>query len=129
VVVSHDRYLIERVCDGVYALFGDGRITHLPGGIDEYLSRRESVAGPPDAVPAPRRRSTAAEQRAAQKELARLERRLDALSRREKELHDALAEAATDAERLLALDAELRSLLADKDGVERQWLEAAENAE
>src|SRR5207249_8122292 len=40
VVVSHDRYLIERVCDTVWALFGDGRVTHLPGGIDEYLNRR-----------------------------------------------------------------------------------------
>ena len=40
VVVSHDRYLVERVCDTVVALLGDGRITHLPGGIDEYLARR-----------------------------------------------------------------------------------------
>ncbi len=49
VVVSHDRYLVERVCDTVVALFGDGRITHLPGGIDEYLARR-AAAG--DAVAA-----------------------------------------------------------------------------
>ncbi|HEY0639477.1 MAG TPA: ABC-F family ATP-binding cassette domain-containing protein, partial [Pseudonocardiaceae bacterium] len=40
VVVSHDRYLVERVCDTVVALLGDGRVTHLPGGIEEYLSRR-----------------------------------------------------------------------------------------
>ncbi|HEV8562828.1 MAG TPA: ABC-F family ATP-binding cassette domain-containing protein [Actinophytocola sp.] len=136
VVVSHDRYLIERVCDGVYALFGDGRITHLPGGVDEYLTRRDAalVAGSSRDKPdlsreVPTTRRSAAEQRAARKDLARLERRLDALSRREKELHDALAEAATDAERLLALDAELRAVLADKDDIEQQWLEAAENAE
>ena len=49
VVVSHDRYLVERVCDTVVALLGDGRITHLPGGIDEYLARR-AAAG--DAVAA-----------------------------------------------------------------------------
>ncbi len=42
VVVSHDRYLIERVTDDVVALFGDGRITHLPGGIDSYLDRRSA---------------------------------------------------------------------------------------
>jgi ATP-binding cassette subfamily F protein uup len=36
VVVSHDRYFIERVCDNVYALLGDGGVTHLPGGIDQY---------------------------------------------------------------------------------------------
>src|SRR5690606_37492094 len=39
VVASHDRYLIERVCDTVFALFGDGRLTHLPGGVDDYTSR------------------------------------------------------------------------------------------
>ncbi|MDQ3790090.1 MAG: ATP-binding cassette domain-containing protein, partial [Actinomycetota bacterium] len=43
-VVSHDRYLVERVCDTVVALLGDGRITHLPGGIDEYLARRDAAA-------------------------------------------------------------------------------------
>ncbi len=103
VVVSHDRYLVERVCDAVYALLGDGAVTHLPGGIDEYLSRRDSALRPPPPVPsAPKPAvSSAAEQRAARKELARLERRLDALSKRESELHAALAEAATDAERLL----------------------------
>ena len=51
VVVSHDRYLVERVCDTVVALLGDGKITHLPGGIEEYLARRghgaERRAAPP----------------------------------------------------------------------------------
>lgn len=124
IVVSHDRYLIERVTDSVWALLGDGRVTHLPGGIDEYLTRRT----PAPLVPVVRQAtppSTAAEQRAARKELARLERRLDALAQREVELHAALAEAATDAERLLALDAELRQVLADKEGVETLWLEIA----
>ena len=80
VVVSHDRYLTERVCDTVVALFGDGRITHLPGGIEEYMSRRAasgdtsgslSVASAPSAnagaaagATAPARASGAAEQRA-----------------------------------------------------------------
>ena len=43
-VVSHDRYLIERVADNVVALLGDGQITHLPGGIDEYLRRRAATS-------------------------------------------------------------------------------------
>jgi ATP-binding cassette subfamily F protein uup len=126
VVVSHDRYLVERVCDSVFALFGDGRVTHLPGGVEEYLARRVPVE---NVVASEKPRSEAAEQRAARKELTRLERRLDLLSKREKELHTALAEAATDAEKLLALDAELRELLADKESVEQQWLEAADAAE
>jgi len=145
VVVSHDRYLIERVCDTVVALFGDGRITHLPGGIDEYLARRSALpaAAPSSAgttggnaggtvapsstsgAPAP----SAAERRDAQKEARRLERRLAALTTREGELHAALAEAATDGPRLLELDAELRTLVAERARVEEEWLLAAELAE
>jgi ATP-binding cassette subfamily F protein uup len=134
VVVSHDRYLVERICDSVVALFGDGRITQLVGGIEEYLTRRESSggsqrpAGPrrDDGEP---RRSEAAQQRAARKELSRLERQLDALTRREAKLHGALAQAATEPARLLALDAELRTVLTEKAEVEERWLEAAEAAE
>jgi ABC transport system ATP-binding/permease protein len=132
VVVSHDRYLVERVCDTVVALLGDGRITDLPGGIDEYLRRRDAAAA---AVPAAQPKaadkpvSNAAERRAAQKELARLERQLDKLTKREAELHEALAEAATDATRLLELDAELRVVLADKSTVEQRWLDVADVAE
>jgi ATP-binding cassette subfamily F protein uup len=135
VVVSHDRYLVERVCDTVVAMFGDGRITHLPGGIDEYLARRaaagdavaEAATRAPAATPAPR--TSAAEQRAARKEAQRLERRMEALAAREEKLHAQLAEAATDAERLLALDAELRAVVAEREQVELDWLAAAELAE
>ena len=45
-VVSHDRYLLERVCDTVYALLGDGRLPHLPGGVDEYLARVDGSLAP-----------------------------------------------------------------------------------
>ncbi len=131
VVVSHDRYLVERVCDTVVALLGDGRITDLPGGIDEYLNRRDAaLAAPAQKAPAADKpKSSATERRAAQKELARLERQLDKLSTREAELHEALAAAATDAERLLALDAELRAVIAEKSTVEQRWLDVADVAE
>ena len=43
VVVSHDRYFVERVCDNVYGLMGDGRVRHLPGGIDQYLELRHTA--------------------------------------------------------------------------------------
>jgi ABC transport system ATP-binding/permease protein len=129
VVVSHDRYLVERVCDEIYALFGDGRAKHLPGGIDEYLARRVAVTAPAAPVKAAKPRSGAADQRAAGKELQRLERALDKLSKRETQLHTALAEAATEPDRLLRLDAELRDLLKEKDEVEERWLEVADQAE
>ncbi len=130
VVVSHDRYLVERVCDSVVALLGDGTITDLPGGIEEYLNRRDAQLAAPAAksggdVP----RSNAAEQRAARKELGRLERRLNQLTKREAELHAALAEAATDPDRLLTLGAELREVQTEKSTVEERWLDVADAAE
>jgi ATP-binding cassette subfamily F protein uup len=139
IAVSHDRYLVERVCDTVFALLGDGQITHLPGGITEYLAGRdtERAAGDGSGMPARTepdsadgsRRSAAAQRRAATKELARLDRQLEALTKREDELHRLLAEAATDANRLLALDAELRQVVADKESIEQRWLEVADVAE
>ncbi|PFG93945.1 ATP-binding cassette subfamily F protein uup [Saccharopolyspora erythraea NRRL 2338] len=136
VVVSHDRYLVERVCDSVHALFGDGRLTHLPGGIEEYLERRRSLlasaeesvgkqAG--DAAEATRAAGlTGAEERAARKELGRLERQLDKLGKRESELHEKLAEAATEPDRLQSLNADLRALEQEKDDIETRWMELAD---
>jgi ABC transport system ATP-binding/permease protein len=135
VVVSHDRYLVERVCDTVVALLGDGRVTHLPGGIDEYIARRaasgDDVAGEVARAPSaqPAIRTSAAEQRAARKEAARLERRMQALSAREETLHAQLVEAATDGSRLFALDADLRAVVTEREQVELAWLAAAELAE
>ncbi len=139
VVVSHDRYLIERACDSVYALFGDGKLVHVPGGIDEYLARRSGpVSRAPAAGPAAKAAASrtaakppsgAAEQREARKAAQRLERRMEQLSARESRLHTALAEAATDGPKLLELDAELRAVVAERGEVEEQWLAAAEAAE
>ncbi|MHA6780257.1 ABC-F family ATP-binding cassette domain-containing protein [Pseudonocardia saturnea] len=136
VVVSHDRYLLERATDTVVALFGDGKITHLPGGIEEYLRRRardgdqlNGLTATATDAPVARPASSAAEQRAARKDLQRIERRMTALTQRQEKLHAALAEAATDPARLLTLNAELREVDAEIGTVEQAWLEAAEFAE
>jgi ATP-binding cassette subfamily F protein uup len=131
VVVSHDRYLLERACDTVVALLGDGKITHLPGGIDEYLRRRAEAGSGPATTPAPQAKpvSNAAQQRAARKEAARLERRMEALAATEARLHEQLVEAATDPDRLMALDRELKAVVAEREEVELEWLAAAELAE
>jgi ABC transport system ATP-binding/permease protein len=131
VVVSHDRYLVERACDTVVALLGDGKITHLPGGIDEYLQRRAAARDAVVATPTPQAKpvSNAAEQRAARKEAARLERRMEALAATEERLHARLAEAATDPARLMELDRELKAVVAERESVEMDWLAAAERAE
>ena len=129
VVVSHDRYLLERISDHQVALLGDGKVRDLPGGVDEYLAlRRAREAG---AVPAPAAAaspSDAGEQRAARKEMARLERQISRLQSQEERLHEELAAKATDHAAVLTLDARLRELVAEREALEEQWLEAAETA-
>jgi ATP-binding cassette subfamily F protein uup len=139
-VVSHDRYFVDRVCDSVVALMGDGTLAALPGGVEEYLARRaageaqlspeagRAVAAAVPAGPVPAGPS-AGEVRAARKEVARLERRLEKLTVEEERLHAELAEAATDYQKVAALDARLRDLLAEKEQVETDWLAAAEIVE
>ena len=135
VVVSHDRYFLERVTEHVVALLGDGRLSFLAGGVDEYLDRiRTARAGstggsqPVPAAPGPPR-SSAAEERTARKELQRLERQLDRLTVRETELTDLLAANATDYEKLTSLGAELRAVQSEKSDLEDRWLTLAANLE
>jgi len=131
IVVSHDRYLIERVCDQVVALLDDGRITQLPGGIGEYLGRRDAAGGAPAASassPAsPSSPSSAMQRRAARKELVRLERQLAKADARASDLQHSIAEQATDPAAFRELDAKLRAVLAEKDQIESRWLELAES--
>ncbi|GAA5043271.1 ABC-F family ATP-binding cassette domain-containing protein [Nocardia callitridis] len=134
VVISHDRYLIERVCDSTWALFGDGKLTNLPGGIEEYLRQRAARSGATatEARKSDARKSDAkpptdaAAHRAARKELSRLERTVDKLTDREQRLHTALADAATEPDKLVSLGAELKQVLAEKETAELRWLELAE---
>jgi ABC transport system ATP-binding/permease protein len=132
VVVSHDRYFVERVCDDVYALTGDGGVRHLPGGIEQYLELRRVAAAAEAPPPRAAARSSApagALLRAARKETARLERALEKLADREQALHAEMAASATDHERLGELQAALDAVHAEREDAEAAWLEAAETAE
>jgi ATPase subunit of ABC transporter with duplicated ATPase domains len=131
VVVSHDRYLLERVTDHQVALLGDGRLRDLPGGVEQYLALRRAALEPAAAAATSAARvpaSDAGDQRAARKEMARLERQISRLQAREDKLHGELAEKATDHEAVLALDTELRGVVAERESLEERWLEAAETA-
>ncbi|MEV5575739.1 ABC-F family ATP-binding cassette domain-containing protein [Spirillospora sp. NPDC052269] len=142
VVVSHDRYFLERVTDHVVALLGNGRISFLPGGIDEYLDRRasggattktaEAVRAAAAAAQAPQpaaKPKSSSQDWKARKELDRLERRLDKLAKQQAALHEKLAEHATDYGRLQELDAELKALQTEAAEVEEEWLMLAEDVE
>ncbi|XBB67434.1 ABC-F family ATP-binding cassette domain-containing protein [Nocardioides sp. WV_118_6] len=141
VVVSHDRYFLERVTDSVWALLGDGQVSMLPRGVEEYLERRRQMlrldaAPAPAPAPAvaavaavatpPKARAGSAEERAAKKTVARLDKVLERLSAQEAELTAALVAHATDPERLTTLGTELAALQEEKEAAELEWLEAAE---
>jgi ATP-binding cassette subfamily F protein uup len=127
VIVSHDRYFVERVCDDVYALTTDGAIRHLPGGIDQYVALRREAAEPGPAAAPPRAAAApGAVARAARKEVQRLERALDRLGEREAALHEQMAASATDHARLGELTGELRALTAERDELEAAWLQTSE---
>ena len=127
VLVSHDRYFLERVSDHVVALLGDGGVKMLPGGVEEYLSRRRRTAPEPEPVRAAEPK-VAKNAWQAKKDLDRLERRVERLGEREAELHDLMAAHATDHEKLLTLDAELRAVRAEREETEEQWLQLADDA-
>ena len=143
-VVSHDRYFLERVTDHVIALLGDGKLSYLGGGIDEYLARRARQAGAAlrplgDTQPRPRAGGgagvgggaglgPAGAQRAARKELQRLERQIDRLTTRETELSAALAAQASDYQKLIELGAQLRGVQEEKARLEERWLTVAEQS-
>ncbi len=138
-VVSHDRYFVERVCDDVYALTASGGLRHVPGGIEQYLAGRgEAGSSETQAVPAGETRvlTAGAAARAAQKqarrsqqEVKRLEREIERLAERESTLHEQMSTHATDHARLGELQGELEQTVAERERLETRWLQASESIE
>ena len=148
IVVSHDRYFVERVTDQQYAIL-DGRLRHLPGGVDEYLRLRAATTPPGTAAPvaaastpakgagqpaaasggsaaAPARLS-GAELRAAQKELTATERRLDRLTGQVATAHKKLAEHdPADYEGVLRITQQVGDLETEIAALVERWLELSE---
>jgi ATPase subunit of ABC transporter with duplicated ATPase domains len=128
IVVSHDRYLLERVTDQQYAIL-DGRLRHLPGGIDEYLrlAAHRTTAPAAGRSPAEPREMSGAQRRNAEKELAAAERQLAKLADRIAAKHHELAEHdQSDHVGLTRLTADLRGLEDEVTATESRWLELSE---
>lgn len=144
IVISHDRYLLERVTDQQYAII-DGRLRHVPGGVDEYLRLRAAQAGttgardvvaqatatttkgadgPPSSPAEPS--VDPATQREARKAMARIEKQLAKVAAREDRLHHEMAESVHDHTRLAELNATLGELAEEKEVLELEWLECDE---
>ena len=134
VVISHDRYLIERICDSTWALFGDGRLTYLPGGIDEYLRRRRDmagsgvIAGGGSAAVAEKKRDAAADHKT-RKAMTSLERKITKLQEREQGITAKMAEVATDMDALNELNTELSGVRDEIETLEMEWMELGEQLE
>ena len=137
VVVSHDRYLLERVTDHQVALPGDGSLRDLPGGVEQYLAmRREAAAAPaaPDGARSGKGEgdAPAARRRRAAKELARIERRMDRAAAAVEALHARLEAVSADPSRageLARLGRDLVAARAEHEELETAWLEAAQALE
>ncbi|HJT91945.1 MAG TPA: ATP-binding cassette domain-containing protein, partial [Mycobacterium sp.] len=125
IVVTHDRYFLERVTDVTYALTGGGRCDLLPGGIEQYLAGRAAVSSPVRAEPS-RGETASARERRTGKEMARIESQLTKLDSQIALLHESMAAAASDHVRIGELNAELRELEARKESLEEAWLAFAD---
>jgi ATPase subunit of ABC transporter with duplicated ATPase domains len=145
IVVSHDRYLLERVTDQQYALL-EGKVRHLPGGVDEYLQlvgaqqqsngslaanhddQGESSTGGEEA------QQDAKAQRAAKRDAGKranaIERKLAKIKQSQEQLEQQMAKHdPADFEGLNALNEQLQSLSEESDALEEEWLELSELAE
>ncbi|MDT5092060.1 MAG: transport system ATP-binding/permease protein [Mycobacterium sp.] len=126
IVVTHDRYFLERVSDVTYALSGDGRCELLPGGVDQYLAVRQETSASSVRDDSGAAESASARARRAGKELARIESQLGKVEQRIAELHEAMSDAANDHVRLGELNSEFLDAQRRKDALEEAWLAAVD---
>ncbi len=123
VVISHDRYFLERVCDRFVGLLGDKSLRDLPRGVDQYLEQRESSLQKPDSDTKPKGASSATEERQLKKDLVRVERQIQKTKEKITELEVAQESAAFDPAELLRISEELENQRAELNTREEEWLE------
>jgi ATP-binding cassette subfamily F protein uup len=131
VVVSHDRYFLERTCDRTFTVAG-GRLRDLPGGVEQYVAERVALGPTPvTTTGAPRTGASASagDTRAARKELTRLERVIARIDQREARLHADMAAQASDYAAVQRLDEELRAVQRERSQAEDDWLALADGVD
>jgi len=123
IVISHDRYFLERVCDRFVGLLGDKKVRDLPRGVDEYLEQRSEALNSVSTVVKEKKSSNAAEQRQLKKDLTRLERQMEKCATATAALIVEQESAAFNAERLIAIASELEVLGLEATKLEEEWLQ------
>ena len=134
IIISHDRYFLERVCDNFVAVMGDQAFTDLPGGIEQYLdSRRKMLASEAAKTGASHNLVSSkvstlspARERELRKATDKFERQLSKIEVQIGIVHDQMLEFSHDFERVAQCDVELRELNESKETIELQWIQAAD---
>ena len=129
IVISHDRYFLERTCDKFVGLLGNGALQDLPRGIDEYLELRQAIAS--DKVPIQKLKSSSslAEIQRVKKNIAKYEKQIQKLSQEEQDLSSRLEEAAFDHEVLMELTSKIDKVRELKFSIEEEWMNASAELE
>ena len=122
-VISHDRYFLERVCDTFVGLVGDKTLRDLPRGIDEYLEIRASKGDAINNEGSAKKESRIVEQKVLKKETARVEKQMERRTMRISEIQMELETVTTDHAKLILLHTELENLKREFDQLEMAWLE------
>lgn len=124
-VISHDRYFLERVCDSFVGMLGDGQLRDLPRGIDQYLEqRKEMIIAVNETEASTSKVSSAALERQLKKELARLERQIEKTHEKERQLLLEQDEISADSDRLVEVQKVLEDTQKLRTNLEEQWLAA-----
>lgn len=122
IVISHDRYFLERVCDRFVGLLGDSAVRDLPRGVDEYLELRYEAMSGPVLAQKERKSSSAAEERQLKKDKVRLERQIEKADMRINQLLAEQEAAAFESSNLIEIGKELEKILLEKENLEQEWL-------
>jgi ATP-binding cassette subfamily F protein uup len=123
IIISHDRYFLERVCDRFVGLLGDGALRDLPRGVDQYLEQRLESLQKPIQTSKEKPQSSASEQRQLKKDLVRVERQIQKSKEKIAELELAQENAAFDPAELTKISEELESARTELNTREEEWLE------
>jgi ATP-binding cassette subfamily F protein uup len=122
IVISHDRYFLERVCDRFVGLLGDGQLRDLPRGVDQYLEdRARALRG--GSLQGEKKVSSAQTERLLKKDLARVERQIAKAREKLETLKSEQSEASFDANRLTEIANEITSIESELAQREEEWLE------
>ncbi len=129
VVISHDRYFLERTCDKFVGLLGDGKLRDLPRGIDEYLELRKAMLSAKTPIQKLKSSSNLVETQLLKKNIAKYEKQIQKLSQEERELNSQLEESAFDHETLVELTNKIDKIRDLKFAIEEEWMKASAELE